>query len=88
MSRLSERLSDIGGQYSYITITSDNCVMIEGCRQILECSEVLARVSTRQFIVEVWGKDLKMNCFNNSSVSVIGTVSSVGLERIKAGDKE
>ena len=86
MGKVKENIMNAAGAYSYITITSDSRVMIEGCTQIIECSEVLARIVTRQFIVEVWGSDLRMNCFSNSSAEVEGRITSVSLERKRSGD--
>ena len=81
-----DEIIDAAGGYSYITITSDSKVMIEGCRQILECSDILARISTRKFIVEIWGSGLTVDCFANSSALVSGTISSLSLEKKRQGD--
>lgn len=86
MKNLKEVLINTGGLYSYITITSDSTVMIEGCTQIVECNEVLVKVLTKLFSVEVWGSGLALNSFSNSTVSVTGSICSVGLERRKAGE--
>lgn len=80
------KLAETAGDYSYITITSDKKVMIEGCRQILECNEILARIATRQFIVEVWGSGLTVESFSNSSAMVSGNISSLSLEKKRKGD--
>ena len=86
MNNLKEKLMNAGGLYSYITITSDNNVLIEGCEQIIECSEVLAKVATKLFTVEILGSELKVNCFSNGTVSVFGTVRTVSLERKRQGE--
>ena len=86
MGRYSDKLADAAGGYSYITITSDSSVMIEGCKQIIECSEILARIATRQFTVEVWGSGLTVDSFSNSSVKVSGRITSLSLEKRRKGD--
>ena len=43
---------------SHITILDNRAAIIENCKQILECNEVLARILTGSFEVEIWGKDL------------------------------
>ncbi len=86
MESYKEKLIDAAGGYSFISITNDSSVLIEGCKQILECSEVLARVVTRQYVIEIWGSDLKLSSFNNSSVNVKGRISSLSLERKRTGE--
>ncbi|MBR1384795.1 MAG: YabP/YqfC family sporulation protein [Ruminococcus sp.] len=68
------------GETSYISVYSNTRAVVEGSTQILECNEILVRVRTRQFIVEISGTDLKVNCFNNGSVSICGTVSGISLD--------
>ena len=86
MGRYKDKLAEAAGDYSYITITSDSNVMIEGCKQILECSEILARIATRQFTVEIWGNELTVDSFSNSSVRVSGRISSLSLEKKRRSD--
>ncbi len=81
MGRHREAAAEAAGGYSYITITSDSRVMIEGCRQIIDCSDVMARVLTRRFIVEIWGSGLHADSFSNGSVAVSGRITQVTLER-------
>ena len=88
MGSITERLYEAAGGYSYITITSDSCVIIEGCRQIIECSDISARVATRQFTVEVMGSGLTVDSFSNSSVKVSGRITSLSLERRRRCDTE
>lgn len=88
MRDFAERLSEAAGGYSYITITSDCCVMIEGCRQIIECSDISARVATRQFTVEILGSGLTVDSFSDSSVKVSGRIMSLSLERKRRYDTE
>ena len=86
MGRYTDKLADAAGGYSYMTITSDRNVMIEGCRQITECSDILARIATRQFTVEIWGSDLTVDSFSNSSVRVSGRIASLSLEKRRRSD--
>ncbi|SDB46522.1 YabP family protein [Ruminococcaceae bacterium FB2012] len=86
MGRYTDKLADAAGGFSYITITSDKSVMIEGCRQIIECSEILARIATRQFTVEIWGSGLTVDSFSNSSVRVSGRIGSLSLEKRRRSD--
>ena len=81
MGRITDRAVNAAGGYSYMTVTSDKSVLVEGCTQISECNEILVRVRTREFFIEVWGSGLKLTNYSNSSVEIKGTVTSIGLER-------
>lgn len=63
----------------HITIIDNKAALIENCKQILECNEVLARVLTRNFEVEIWGKDLSLNNFCTECVEVRGQIQSINL---------
>ena len=78
-----ERSKDLAlkaiGETSYVNIVSNTSATIEGCTQILECNEILSRIKTRQFIIEISGSEPKMNCYNNGSVTVCGLISGVSI---------
>lgn len=87
MGKLSKILSRSAGVYSYITITSNDSVVVEGCKSISECSDVLVIVSTSEFTVEIYGRDMKLRNYNSDSVEIIGSVYSVNLAKQKRGDR-
>lgn len=64
---------------SHITIMDDQCAIIENCKQILECNEILAKVLTHKFEVEIWGENLTLSNFCTESVEVKGKIKSVNL---------
>lgn len=86
MKKISKFLSIASGCYSYISITSDKSVVIEGCKSISECSDVLVIVGTTEFTVEVYGADMKLRNFNQDSVEINGRISSVNLVGKKRGE--
>ena len=53
---------------SYISITDDRAAVIENCKQIVECSEIMAKVLTGSFEIEIWGSGLTMSNFCSDSV--------------------
>ena len=57
---------------SYISITDDRAAVIENCKQIVECSEIMAKVLT-------WGSGLTMSNFCSDSVEIRGKIESVKL---------
>lgn len=73
---------------SYIVIEPSEGVRIEGCRQLLECSEVLARVRTRKYTVEILGSGLRADVFSSDTVEIGGNIISVTLEVNGRGDRE
>ena len=64
---------------SYINIIDNKKVVIENCKQILECNEVMALVATGSFQIEIWGKGLTLSNYCTDSVEVTGVVESVAL---------
>lgn len=64
---------------SHITILDNIAVIIENCKQIIECNEILAKVQTGKFEVEVWGTDLTLSNFCSECVEIRGRISSINL---------
>ena len=60
---------------SYISITDDRAAVIENCKQIVECSEIM----TGSFEIEIWGSGLTMSNFCSDSVEIRGKIESVKL---------
>lgn len=73
---------------SYINILDNKKVIIENCKQILECNEVLARVATGSFQVEIWGHGLSLSNYCTDSVEVTGVVESVALTSRRLKERE
>ncbi len=83
------RASELSGARSLVTISGDEEVIIENCRRILECNEIKCSVSSRGFLVDIWGSDLTLTSFSSGSVSVNGKIRSVSIEkRSSRGGKE
>lgn len=64
---------------SYISITDDRAAVIENCKQIIECSEIMAKVLTGSFEIEIWGSGLTMSNFCSDSVEIRGKISRSSL---------
>ena len=64
---------------SHITILDKKAGVREKCKEILECNEVLARILTGNFEVEIWGKDLFLNNYCTECVEVRGIIESINL---------
>ena len=66
---------------SSINIIDNTQIIIENCKNILECNDIIVRVLSAEFIIDVWGSDLTVTSFANRSVMVDGEISSVSLNR-------
>ncbi len=66
---------------SYISIIDDSSVLVENCRSINECNEIMVRVSTKENDVEIWGSELKVTNYTNTSMLVEGRINSVNVTR-------
>ena len=72
---------------SYISILDNEKVIVENCKQILECNEVMARVITGSFEVEILGQRLMMNNYDSHSVEVIGLCSDILIMKLTAAER-
>lgn len=66
---------------SYISIIDNDRVLVENCKSISECNEILVRVSTKENDIEIWGSELTVTNYTNTSVLVEGKISSVSVAR-------
>ena len=65
---------------SHISINGNHCAVIDGCRQIVECTEIMAKLLTASYEIEIWGSGLKLSCFSQGSVEVKGTVEEIKIQ--------
>lgn len=65
---------------TYLHLQGNHELRVENCMKILEYNEALVRLQTRDMIVEIWGTDLRVYDYNDSSVIVRGTVQSIQLQ--------
>ena len=75
------KLKDLACLGSYVTIENDRSVLVENCRQICECSDIMAKVCAGDYFIEVWGNDLKMSEYTQDSVYIYGKVESIKIVR-------
>lgn len=73
---------------SYINIIDNNAAVIENCKQIIECNEVMAKVLTGSFEVEIWGSGLALSNYCTESVEIRGRIESVKLVSRKVRERE
>lgn len=73
---------------SYINILDNNKVIVENCKQILECNEVLAKVLTGSFQIEIWGNNLSLSNYCFECVEVCGVIETVSLTSRRLKERE
>jgi hypothetical protein len=70
---------ELANMKSYITIVDNSRAVIENCRRICECTEIMVKVITGSFEIEIWGSELKLSNFAENSVEVNGKIEQVRL---------
>lgn len=64
---------------TYLNLCGNRELRVENCMKILEYNDVLVRLQTRDMVIEIWGTSLRVSDYNDSSVLVRGTISSLQL---------
>lgn len=82
----SNNIRELACMSSHISILDNTVAVIENCKQILECNEILVKIQTGRFEIEVWGTGLMLSNYCSESIEIRGRISSVNL--IVRKDKE
>ncbi len=65
---------------TYLHLRGNHELQVENCMKILEYNDVLVRLQTRDMTLKIWGTQLRVFDYNDSSVIVRGTISAVELQ--------
>lgn len=65
---------------TYLHLHGNKELRLENCRKILEYNDVCVRLQTNDMTVEIWGTELRVYDYNDSSVLVTGKLTSIGLK--------
>lgn len=58
----------------------DNCqLIIENCKNVMECNENLVRVLSNDFIIEIWGEALIVTNYSSNTLSVKGKLKNISI---------
>lgn len=63
-----------------IHISGNRELILENCRRIVECSDVLMSLSCGRILVNVWGSDLRAFDYKTGGLVIRGKISRVELE--------
>ena len=84
-TKYSDKAREVMCLNSHITILDNTSALIENCKQIVECNEILVKILTGKYEVEVWGSELSLSNYCNSSVEVNGRIDTVNITSKKSG---
>lgn len=88
-SKLNKKLRNALFLNTNIVITDDKTVLVENCKHILECNDVMVKMISTDFQIEIWGSSLTISDYNTSCAIVHGKISSVNIsQRIGKRGKE
>ena len=87
-SKLLNKTKDLMYLDSYINIADNRSATVENCKQIIECTDILAKVQTGSFEVEIWGSELKLSSYAEGCVEITGKIEQVKLVSRKFGERE
>lgn len=66
---------------SNVQLIGNRQAIIENCRHIVECNDIMVKVNTYTSVVTIWGRNLSMSDFNKENIVVNGYISSVDIEQ-------
>jgi sporulation protein YqfC len=64
-----------------IYITDNTSMIVENCGKIVEYSDIYISLKAKRLNVCVWGKNLKVDDFDNATIRIKGTIQSVEFSR-------
>ena len=82
-TKIKNNLREIACINSHITVLDNTVAVIENCKQILECNEILAKIQTGKFEVEVWGSGLMLSNYCSEYIEIRGKISSINIHTRK-----
>lgn len=62
---------------SQVSVLDNNQILIENCKNILECNENLVRIISNRFEIEIWGRELVLTNYASNTIIVKGNIDSI-----------
>lgn len=78
---LKERTYDAFYYNSDIEIIGNKRAIIENCKHIIECNDIMVKIHTVFFVITVWGSNLSISDYNKENVIINGKIFSVEIEQ-------
>ncbi len=70
---------------TFIQIVDNTKAIIENCKHIVECNDIMVKIQTADYEVTVWGNNLTINDYNSNYVVINGHISSVEICQRRRG---
>ncbi|MBQ4095893.1 MAG: YabP/YqfC family sporulation protein [Oscillospiraceae bacterium] len=81
MTMIKKLFKDAAFYSSYISITDNEKVILENCRSINECSDIMVNISTTENDIEIWGTGLTVTSYTNTSIEINGKINTVSISK-------
>ncbi len=82
--RFVGKMRDLFFLNSCVTILDNTSVTIENCTKILECTDVLVKLRSKRFEIEIWGTDMTVDNYSSGGVEVGGIITNVAISPVSA----
>ncbi len=60
-----------------IQIIDNDKAIVENCKHIIECNDIMVKLKTADYYIEIWGQNLTVNDFNTENVVVNGKIQKL-----------
>ena len=60
-----------------IIISDGNYMSIENFKSISECSDMLVGVKAKNYIINIWGSNLKVEYYSSNSIYIFGNFEKI-----------
>lgn len=78
---LKKRTYDALYYNSDIEIIGNERAIIENCKHIIECNDIMVKILSAFYIITVWGSNLSVSDYNKENVIINGKIFSVEIEQ-------
>lgn len=76
-SRITKKARKAFFYNTFIQIEDNSKVIVESCRHITECNDIMVRLVTYDYNVTIWGTGLTISGYNTDYIVINGKVDSV-----------
>lgn len=78
--KLTDKINAAFFEEAGIHIAGNRELILENCRRIEECSDVLMSLACGKLLIHIWGKDLRAFDYKTGGLVIRGKISQIELE--------
>ncbi len=78
--KLTEKINAAVFEEVGIHIAGNREVILENCRRIEECSDVLMSLTCGKLLIQIWGNDLRAFDYKTGGLVIRGKISQIELD--------